>query len=117
MQTILERYKTLPDANAVPDAVTDAHELEHAVARAIRDSLKARAEMQNVLAKDWTPKEVIAAGLTTPRNPREIMFELVHAVDTAGTYDVSAIRRLAFELDCTFEPYLAALPPHPRDPA
>lgn len=111
MQTILERYKTLPDSNAVPDSVTDAHELEHAAARAVRDAQNARFDMAEKLRSDWSAKEIQTAGLSPVRNPRQVLADLLHYSES-GEYSQAVfenMRHFIRELSCTLEPVFSAL--------
>lgn len=120
MQTILERYKALPEAGLVSQQVEDAHEAENRVFRAVREYFDTRLLMENKLRKDWTKDEVQAAGLAEPTNPRETLALLVNLAEVHLSPDMKNGRemlRLIYELDCTMAPLLRALPepPSPQD--
>jgi hypothetical protein len=111
--TILERYKTLPDSHRVSDEVEDAHEAEDTVCRRVKSYFKAREDMERKLLTDWTPEEVKASGLTTPRNPRQILTDLEAKMTEHLSTDLAGSRELVYlfrELECTISPLLRSLP-------
>lgn len=116
MQTILERFKTLEEAGVPHDSVTEAHECEHSLARQFRAWFGHRKQAEADLRTLWTPAEVATAGLSAPRNPREVMVELVALAEHHLAPEMKNGKRLLQlirELDCTFEPMLQLLPPSP----
>lgn len=113
MKTILERYKTLPFSNAVPDAVELAHEAENVVCRAVRDYMIARHGMAVELAKDWSPEEIKESSLDLPRNPNHVFNQLGDLLELHLSPEMANAReivRLFRELQGTLSPLLRCLP-------
>lgn len=111
MQTILERFKTLEESGVPFDSVTDAHELEHGIARHFRAWMAQRQQMEKDLLTLWTPEEVKTAGLMAPRNPRQVLAELETAIESKNAnWQGLEMLPLLYELASTFEPFFTLLP-------
>jgi hypothetical protein len=111
-QTILERFKTLPESGLPGHTVDTAHDAELRAGKWVRAYVETRETLAKQLREDWSEEEIQTAGLLPVRNPRCIMKEIENILaDRRDFRELKAVlNRLYIELDSTLEPILSQLP-------